>query len=151
MLAITFKAAGNRYALPVLRVEEVTPLVSLAPLPGAPDYIRGVMNHRGTPLPVADLNVLLAGKPSRELASTRIMVARAAGDALLGLMAERVLKTVDVDPGDILPPAAPAAPYVQGAAIMQREPVHLIDVERVLPAELLRTLSQAALAAREAT
>ncbi|WP_243313760.1 chemotaxis protein CheW [Fundidesulfovibrio agrisoli] len=147
MLFIAFKAAGTRFALPARMVEEVTPLVSLAPLAGAPGYVAGVMNHRGRPLPVADMNVLLAGKPSRPFASTRIVVAeprpgaKAGGrPALLGLMAERVFKTVELDEAAVSAPGAPAAPYIRGVAEHEGELVQILELGAILPAELLERL-----------
>ena len=76
MLCVLFKAAGQRYAIKALLVDEVTPLTRLSPLPGAPDYMAGVMNLRGEPIPVADLSMLLCGRPSRRWASTRILAVR---------------------------------------------------------------------------
>jgi len=152
MLYVTFKASGSRFALPARMVEEVTPLVSLTRLPGAPDYVAGVMNHRGRPLPVADMSVLLAGRPSRPWASTRIVVVEpgpcaGARPALLGLLAERVFKTLELDEGDIAAPGAPAAPYIRGVAEHEGEVVQILELKAILPAELLEKLLAAAEAA----
>ena len=141
MLAVSFKAAGARYAVPAGDIEEVLPLVSLLPLPGAPEYLAGLANHRGRPLPVADLSQLLAGRPSRPLASTRILAVRLPSGRLAGLMAERTLKTLTLETDRITPPPAPAAPYVSGVAVLDGTLVELLDVSRLLPEDLLEKLA----------
>ena len=150
MLFVTFKAAGARYVVPAREVEEVTPLVQLNPLSGAPPTVAGLMNYRGRSLPVADASLLLSGKDSRHWASTRILVARvpdgAGGSLLIGLLAERLLKTLDIPAGDVADPAAPAAPFITGVATVGDELVQVLDLARMLPPELLERLR----AAREA-
>lgn len=147
MLFVTFKAGGTRFAVPGREVEEITPLVRLSPLPGAPPVVAGLMNHRGRSLPVADATHLLTGKASRHWASTRILVARVALDAsaglIIGLLAERVFKTLQLSPQDIADPAAPAAPFIRGVAAMGDELVQILDIARMLPAELLERLRAA--------
>jgi chemotaxis signal transduction protein len=147
MLFMTFKAAGTRFALPARDVDEITPLVELSPLPGSPAYVAGLMNHRGRGLPVADLTMLLAGRGSRPWASTRILVAEAGRGLTLGLMAERALKTMDLDPDGFAAPGAPAAPYVKSLALAGDELVQVLDVSRLLPAELIDSLKAASEAA----
>ncbi|GFK93104.1 hypothetical protein NNJEOMEG_00933 [Fundidesulfovibrio magnetotacticus] len=143
MLCVTLRAAGARFAIPARDILEVAPLVELAPLPGAPPYVAGLMNLRGRSIPVADLTVLLAGRPSRRFASTRILCAATPEGLAVGLMAERVLKTLAIDPDAVAPPGAPAAPWVTGVAGGE-ELVQILDVARVLPPELLRALSRTA-------
>jgi chemotaxis-related protein WspB len=143
MLFVTFKASGTRFALPARSVDEITPLVMLDLLPGAPVYLAGLMNHRGKSLPVADMSLLLAGKASRPWTSTRIMVVQAAPGLTVGLMAERVLKAVELDPNDIAVPGAPAAPYIRGVATAGDELVQVIEIEKILPPDLVESLKAA--------
>ena len=114
MLYLAFKAAGGRFALPARDVAEVTPLVRLSPVPGGPPALAGLMNHRETALPVADLTWLIAGRASRPFASTRIMIITLPDGRRIGLMAERVLRGVNIDPGQARPPDAACAEYVSG-------------------------------------
>lgn len=143
MLFVTFKAAGNRYALPARDVDEVAPLVRLTPLPGAPDYVPGLMNYRGASLPVADLTFLLSGRASRPHASTRILVARVAQGLLAGFMVERALKAVDIDPAELAPPGAPAAPWVLGVASFPAGLVEVLALPKIIPDELAASLMAA--------
>ncbi|MBI4805638.1 MAG: chemotaxis protein CheW [Desulfovibrio sp.] len=143
MLFVTFKASGTRFALPARSVDEITPLVALNLLPGAPDYLAGLMNHRGKSLPVADMSLLFTGKASRPWTSTRIMIVQAAPGLMLGLMAERVLKAMELDPDSITPPGAPSAPYVLGVATAGDELVQVIEIEKIIPSDLIESLKAA--------
>jgi len=143
MLLVMFKAAGARYALPARDVEEIIPLVRLAPLPGAPDYMAGLMNHRGANLPVADLTFLLAGRPSRPWTSTRIVAAWAAPGLKAGFMVEKAMRTLDVDPAALAPPGAPAAPYVRAVIPRDDELVQVLDLSLIIPRDLADSLRAA--------
>jgi len=143
VLFVTFKASGTRFALPARSVDEITPLVSMNLLPGAPGYLAGLMNHRGKSLPVADMTLLLTGKASRPWASTRIMIVQAGPGLMLGLMAERVLKAMELDPGTFTLPGAPSAPYVRGVATAGGELIQVIEIEKILPPDLVVSLKAA--------
>lgn len=142
MLFVTLKAAGSRYALPAREVLEIIPLVRIVKLPGSPDYVAGLMNYRGERLPVVDLGRLLADRPSRPWASTRILVARDASGLTAGFMAERVVKTLNIDPARLETPGAPAAPYVRAVAPNPdgEDLVQVLDLSRVIPPELAESL-----------
>jgi len=143
MLLVMFKAAGARHAIPARDVEEIAPLVRLAPLPGAPDYLAGLMNHRGASLPVADLTFLLTGRPSRCFASTRIVIASAAPGLKAGFMVERAMRTLEADPTSLAPPGAPAAPYVMAAAPFGDDLVQVLDLSKIIPEDLAASLRAA--------
>ena len=61
MLFITFKLGEANYALEARQVIEVVPLVTLRACSGAPAYIAGLANYRGTGVPIVDLGRLVGG------------------------------------------------------------------------------------------
>lgn len=134
MLYLAFKAGGGRFALPAKDVAEVTPLVRLSPVPGGPPSLAGLMNHRGAALPVVDVTRLITGRASRPFASTRILVTTLPGGRSIGLMAERVLRAIAIDPSQTRPPDAACAPYVSGVLTWDSEILQLLD-PAVLPLE----------------
>ena len=150
MLFLFFKARGEKYAISAKAAIEVAPLVHLTPLPGSPTCVPGLMNHRGQPLPVVDLTVLLAGRASRAWASTRILVCHleiSPGQTRsLGLMAERLLSAKQLT-SQPLAPSTPTAPYLAGLFTRGAEVVQIIDPAKILPPEILESL----LAQAEAT
>src|SRR5512133_1550510 len=56
---LTFVVAEEEYAIPILRVREILAYVPLTRVPRAPKFITGVMNLRGTVVPVVDLRLKL--------------------------------------------------------------------------------------------
>jgi len=93
MKVLVFHIGPERYALPLAAVLRVLPAARLAPLPGAPAYVAGLLDLHGAPLPVIDLS-RLAGCPAHAVRyDTRILlvdVPAAGGLHRLGLLAERV-------------------------------------------------------------
>ncbi|AJK50331.1 chemotaxis protein CheW [Burkholderia plantarii] len=85
MLFLLFELDGARYALDVADVAEVLPLAETKPVPGAPDWVAGILIHRGEPVPVIDVTRLALGRPSARIRSTRLVIVRVrvplAGDA----------------------------------------------------------------------
>lgn len=94
MLLLTFRAAGDSYAVAAREVVEIVPSIDVRPVPHAPAYLLGVFHYRGTVVPVVDLSVLMGAAPCRRSLDTRIIVVDHPGDggpkAMLGLVAERV-------------------------------------------------------------
>ena len=98
MLLLLFKLGDGNYALQADNVVEVIPLVKLKKIPRAPEYVAGLMNYRGRPVPVIDLSILSEGEPSELRMSTRIIVVnypfeKKPGE-ILGLIAKNATETI---------------------------------------------------------
>ncbi len=74
MLLFVFRLDDDRFAVAAERVEAVLPLVAIAGAAGLPRGVAGVINWRGSPVPVVDLVAVLAGRPARAAMSTRLLV-----------------------------------------------------------------------------
>jgi purine-binding chemotaxis protein CheW len=62
---LTFELRERRFAVELAFVREVLATTVVTPVPGAPPYVRGLCNARGTLSPVLDLGLLLLGAPAR--------------------------------------------------------------------------------------
>jgi chemotaxis-related protein WspB len=149
MLLLTFTAAGEPYALDVAAVIELVPRVELRAIPHAPAYLAGLLEYRGTVVPVIDMGLLLGSSPSSDRLSTRIILVKSApggqnrgddprepaeGEArILGLIAERVIDLVPVGPEQVTPAPVhlPQAPYLDSVARIDRGFVPLIAVSKL--------------------
>jgi len=146
MLFVVFTVGEARYALEARQVIEVVPLVTLRACPGAPAYVAGLANYRGTGVPVLDLGRLLGGAPCTSYLSTRIMLLPYGGrrDAprVIGLLAETVTNTVVREESDFSQ-RAPAAPGTSGLgklAVCGTGFIQRIEVSRLLPKEMEQLL-----------
>jgi chemotaxis-related protein WspB len=137
VLLLLFELDGGRYAVEATRVVEVLPLVSIRPLPNAPSGVAGLIDLRGTPVPVLDLAQLTLGRTTRSRLSTRIVVVRDGTNGrvrLTGLLVERATDMRRCDAADFT--AAPVrherAPFLGAVCAGADGLLQLVDVSRLL-------------------
>lgn len=147
MLLLTFHIGPQIYAMNSGAVREVLPLLKLKPLPMAEKHVAGLLNFRGTIVPVIDTRAMLGSGPCAHSLSTRIIVVELRSrdqqrGNLLGLIAEQVTETLRADAAqfqddgidiDGAPFLGPVLPYQGGM-------LQLVDTESLLPAEVLARL-----------
>lgn len=149
MLLLTFTVAGEPYALDVGAVIELVPRVELRAIPHAPAYLAGLLAYRGEVVPVIDLGLLLGPSASSDRLSTRIVLVKSApggqnrgeapggpegvGASVIGLIAERVIDLVPVEPERVIPAPMhlPQAPYLDAVARIDGGFVPLIAVAKL--------------------
>ena len=100
---LIFSNAGERYAVETTHVHEVVPLRDLTPLPCAPLFVRGVVNHRGRILPVVDFRRLF-DLPDEEAPEGARIVTVEAGGMRFAIFADRLAGIIRVDVRDLAPP-----------------------------------------------
>jgi chemotaxis-related protein WspB len=104
VLFLLFHLDEDCYALPAAQIAEVLPLLQPKRVPQAPAAVAGIIDCRGTTVPVVDLCQLALGRPARRRFSTRIILVRqrdpggAGAGRLLGLIVERATRTFSCDP-----------------------------------------------------
>ena len=154
---LTFYVAGDEYAVTILKVTEIIECVSLTHIPGAPPWIRGVLNLRGAVVPVIDLAVKF-GLPQTTLTRRTCVVMveiEHDGERLaLGMMADSVHQVVELGADQIQPPPSfgpkVRVDCIQGMGVSGDALVVLLDIDRVLSsieilaASLVEELSEAA-------
>jgi chemotaxis-related protein WspB len=146
MLLLIFEVEGGRYALATERVVEVVPMVALRKIPFTDDYVAGLMNYRGRPVPVIDLCRVTGGRPCTPKYSTRIILVnqpvKNKPDAIIGLIAEQVTETTKSSLT-----TAPSSGMVIDDSLFQTrskpaeyEMVRWFDLEQMLPLHKFETL-----------
>jgi chemotaxis-related protein WspB len=155
MLCLLFAIGRDRYALDTADVAEVLPLVDVTRIPHAPAGVAGVLNFRGSPVPVVDLGVMFGGTSAPVCLSTRLILVRvgsaaphdrvgsAAPHDLIGLIAEQVTSTLRCQESDFLPSGvAPGrAPYLGPVLAHEGLLIQRIHVDALLPPEVRAGLS----------
>lgn len=148
MLYVVFQLNSERYALAAQSIVEVLPLVNLKVIPKAPEGIVGALNYHGQPIPVLDLKLLAYGVRSTALMGTRIIISQLTiaekGERLLGMVAERVCKTIHRSSHDFRPQSVetPEAPYLAEVTTDEEGIIQAIDIVKLIPANLLEILSK---------
>lgn len=142
---LTFHLAGEEYAIGILRVKEIIQYDAITRVPTAPPSIRGVINLRGSVVPVVDLALRFGLAATEVTRWTCIVIAEVAVDGeptVMGVLADSVSQVVDLLPGDILEPPAfgtrARVEHLLGMARMGRKFALILDIDRVLGEEDLR-------------
>ena len=127
---------GRLYGLEVAQIREIVRSQEVTPLPKAPTLIEGVIDLRGSVIPVIDLCRALHGEPGGERQTTRIAVLEVDGMAI-GLRVEAAVDVLSVDARSVEEPPALAtqAGYDAIRAVIRRPdaaPVLVLSVEHLL-------------------
>lgn len=151
---VTFTVEAAIYAVPVSRVQEVLDAQPTAPMPNAPPHLLGMIDLRGTTVPVVDLRRILGRPWADDTPQTRLLIVWiGTGDrrALVGLRSDSVIEVTQLDEGKITP--MDAGDFLQwhdrsvmGFGRCEGEVVSVLDLDNLfspmLTAALAPVLSQ---------
>jgi len=110
---LTFRLADQEYALNIMSVREIRGWTRATPLPHAPHYMKGVINLRGTVLPVMDLALRL-GLPARAQNERNVIIVVNLEDVMTGLLVDAVSDIVALTKEDLQPPPELSSGASQG-------------------------------------
>lgn len=140
---LTFFVAGEEYALPILNVREIIEFSTLTVVPNTPAAVRGVINLRGSVVPVVDLAVRFGLPPATPGHLTCIVVVDhriGETNTIVGLMADTVSQVIDLPPTEIQPVpefgTIADSTFLAGLGRSAQKFVLLLDLPRVLDLQL---------------
>jgi purine-binding chemotaxis protein CheW len=142
---LVFVLGGEEYAVDILKVQEIRGYDKVTPIPSAPDFLKGIVNLRGTIVPVIDLRVKFGLEPRYD--STTVMIVLRIGPRVIGVVVDGVSDTLPLSAGDIK--AAPGlgaivdSSYLAGLATKEGRMILLLDIERFLSSAELNLLAAA--------
>lgn len=132
---VVFRLDGEEYGLPVESVREILRLGETTRVPQAPPHIRGLMNVRGSILPVVEIRTRIGLAALDPGPSARVVVLEV-GERALGLLVDRVTRVAKVRASEIEPPPAEVVTartdYVVGVAKRPEGLLVLLDPARTL-------------------
>lgn len=142
---LTFRLGDEEYGVDILRVQEIKGYTTITHIPNTPPYIKGVMNLRGTIVPVVDLRVKFGiGEPTYD--KFTVIVVATINDKVTGLVVDAVSDVLSIPQTDVQPPPDFGAQIdvrlISGMARAGDELVILLDLDRAVEAE--RSLLDAA-------
>jgi purine-binding chemotaxis protein CheW len=156
-LFLTFRLGDELFALDVFQVREVLDVTSITRVPRAPGFMRGIINVRGTVVPVIDLRVKFGMDAAGRTRDSRIVVMELDLDgetALIGALADSVHEVVELETGQIEPPPGIGARWrvemIRGIGKKDGEFVLLLDIGKVFSDDELDSISSSASAAAPA-
>ncbi|MBB1594280.1 chemotaxis protein CheW [Achromobacter sp. UMC46] len=156
-LYLLFRIGEDRYALDAADVVEVLGLRALKQVPSTPEWVAGMLDRRGVPVPVIDMSALAGHGAAVRVTSTRLALVRFRPDAgagtgvdaegrLLGLILEQATETVHYDPAAFRPYGLDnaGARYLGPVLSDARGMVQAVKVGDLLPAPVRTLLFPAA-------
>jgi purine-binding chemotaxis protein CheW len=141
---VTFQLDKESYGINVTQVREVLRVTEIAPVPGAPDYVLGIINLRGNVVTVIDTRKRFGLESIETDEQSRIVIIEVEGQEV-GILVDSVAEVVDLAASAI--ESAPnvgaddSGRYIQGVTSIEGELLILVDVNKFISEEELQDLS----------
>ncbi len=135
---LTFKLGEEMFALDVSQVREILDVTNITKVPRAPEFMRGVINVRGSVVPVVDLRLKFGLAATIRTLDTRIVVmeiALAGEVCVIGALADAVHNVMDLEAGQI--EATPKfgakwnSAFIKGIGKHDDQFIIILDVDRI--------------------
>jgi purine-binding chemotaxis protein CheW len=155
---LTFALGGEMFAVGILNVKEIIEYGHLTEIPMMPAFIRGVINLRGSVVPVIDLSARFGGKVTELSRRTCIVIVEVADEDTrhdIGIMVDAVSEVLDIPGSEIEPPpsfgAKIRADFIFGMGKVAGTFVIILNINKVLSVDEIAQLTGTDTGASDAT
>ena len=145
---LTFSLGDEMFAVGILNVKEIIEYGHLTEIPMMPAFIRGVINLRGSVVPVIDLAARFGSRTTAVSRRTCIVIVEVSeGDQLhdIGILVDAVSEVLDIPAGEIEPPpsfgAKIRADFIFGMGKVGGKLVIILNIDKVLSVEEIAILT----------
>ncbi|BAP56473.1 chemotaxis protein CheW [Thioploca ingrica] len=137
---LTFVLATEEYAVDILRVQEIKGWNKITTIPNTPHYICGVINLRGTIVPIIDLRMRfnldrLEYGPMTVVVVVKVISSKGK-ERTMGIVVDAVSDVYDVSDNDIKPPpdfgSSISTEFIKGLTTVDNKMVIVLDIDRLL-------------------
>ena len=133
---LSFRVGEQEYSVDIMSVREIRGWTRATPLPHAPAFMRGVINLRGTVLPIIDLAIRL-GLPSNARSDRDVIIVVQAADQTVGLLVDAVSDILAIPTPELQPPPDMATDnaraFIRALTIVGGRMIRVLDLDAVLP------------------
>ncbi len=147
---LTFMLNDEEYGFDILRVQEIKGWDSATPIPNTPEYIKGVINLRGTIVPIIDLRKRFVLEEIPYGTTTVVIVVRVEAEdreRIMGVVVDAVSDVYNIADAEQKPPpdfgGGVSVEFVKGLSTVDEKLVILLDIDRLLNAEELKAVDAA--------
>ncbi len=139
---LTFRLGEEVFALEIGKVREVLDFTNITKVPQTPPFMRGVINLRGSVVPVMDMNLKFGMPETAKTVNTCIIIAEIVVEGettVVGALADSVREVLDLEPGQIEP--APKigtrlnTDFIKGMGKTDDTFIIILDIDRVFSEE----------------
>jgi purine-binding chemotaxis protein CheW len=141
---VTFRLKDETYGINVMQVQEVLRVTDIAPVPGAPHYVLGIINLRGNVVTVIDTRMRF-GLPQTEMDDLSRIIVIESEAQVVGILVDSVAEVADLRLSEI--DSAPnvgneeSSRYIQGVASRDNNLLIVVDLNKLLSEEEWAELS----------
>lgn len=144
---LTFNLDKELYTVDVSRAQEVLEFKSITRVPQTPEFMRGVINLRGSVVPVVDLRLKFGMSATENTVDTCIIVVELdleGENTVLGVLADSVQEVIDLNPDEIEPPprigSSIKTDFIVGMGKRDSKFVIILNFDRVFSIEELESV-----------
>ncbi|MFK5894043.1 MAG: chemotaxis protein CheW, partial [Pseudomonadota bacterium] len=135
---VTYMLEGEKYGIDVMLVKEVLRNIEIAPVPGAPDYVLGIINLRGNVVTVIDTRTRL-GLPQKEVDDNSRVIVIETEDQSVGILVDAIAEVADIPQSEIeVTPNVgndDSSKYIMGVYSAKGSLIILIEIAKLLSEE----------------
>jgi purine-binding chemotaxis protein CheW len=132
---LTFQLGDELYGVDILRVQEIKGYTTVTKIPNTPPHIKGVLNLRGTIVPIIELRTKF-GMPTIDYTMFTVIVVVVVQEKIMGLVVDAVSDVLNIDKKDIQPPpefgAKVDVSFINGIGKSGDKLVALLDMDLLL-------------------
>ena len=136
---ISFAIGDDQYGVDIMAVREIKGWTDITPLPGQPEYVRGVLNLRGVIVPIVDLRCRF-GQGVTEATPLHVVIIVQIDQQLVGLLGDRVLDIVSFDAAKVQPVPRTASnaevEFLSGLVTIDNAMIALINLGNLFTSKL---------------
>src|SRR5690348_13568389 len=140
---LTFVLGNETYGVDILRVQEIRGWQAVTKIPHSPSHVLGVLNLRGSIVPIVDLRMRFALERAEYTAITVIIVVSvnsSAGRRDFGVVVDGVSDVVDVNSAEVKPApelgSRSATDFIRGLVPVSDRMVVLLDIDRLIGSDM---------------
>ncbi|WP_224995841.1 chemotaxis protein CheW [Cesiribacter sp. SM1] len=146
---LSFKLDRETFGVNVNKVIEILEVPHITKIPKSPAFMRGVINLRGTVLPVVDARLKFGLKEIADSVNTCIIVFNiqvAKEQVMVGALVDAVQEVFDMDESQLMPPPSIGGKFrtdfIRGMARNEDDFVMMLDVDKIFASEEIINLQQ---------
>lgn len=144
---LTFVLGDEHYGINILKVQEIKGYTEVTRIPNTPDYVKGVLNLRGTIVPIVNLRMKFGMEQIDHTAFTVIVVV-VVRDRVMGMIVDAVSDVLTISPNEVKPPPSLGTKvdtsFIDGIGTTGDRLVTLLDIDRVLTEQEIEQVESAA-------
>ena len=133
MQFVVFKLGNESFAINTNKVQNISEMISITSVPKSPEYIKGLINLRGSIKPLVDIRMLLSIVDNNETENIIILkIEEEEEEEEVGIAVDRVIEVLEIEEDKIKSLENKHKEYVEGVVNIEEDIITIINVDKIL-------------------